>query len=178
MRFCSRCKTDKPLSSFYEVKRKSGNTFHSSWCKQCFSSKKRELSISPKSAPLEIKRCSICNEGKHNSLYTKNSRNYDGLSTHCKSCKKSIDYNCNLKRKYNITKEIYLQMKKDQNDTCKICRLEKELVVDHCHSTGKVRGLLCHLCNTLIGFAYENTDILSSAITYVNATRTKIRGSN
>jgi hypothetical protein len=43
----------------------------------------------------------------------------------------------------------------------------KKLDVDHCHSSGKVRGVLCNPCNNVLGTAKDNIDILKAAITYL-----------
>lgn len=63
-------------------------------------------------------------------------------------------------------------MFEEQNGCCKICGLHqsdigKTLSVDHNHETGQVRGLLCQRCNTVIGMARDNIDILNSAIDYL-----------
>lgn len=55
----------------------------------------------------------------------------------------------------------------NQKGLCKLCELPKKLVVDHCHETGKVRGLLCRNCNLLIGHAKEDIVILQNAINYL-----------
>ena len=60
-------------------------------------------------------------------------------------------YRGRLKYSYNLTPETLEQMKVDQNFQCKICDRVKRLAVDHCHTTGKVRGLLCFHCNSLLG---------------------------
>lgn len=55
-----------------------------------------------------------------------------------------------IKRKYGITYDDYLQMFATQNGVCKLCFRpphKKRLSIDHCHRTGKVRGLLCLQCN-------------------------------
>ena len=81
------------------------------------------------------------------------------------------------RRRYGITQEIYNILLESQEFVCKICgkpestlnnRGEvKPLSVDHCHSTGKVRGLLCHHCNVLLGRSLDNIEILYSAIEYL-----------
>lgn len=53
--------------------------------------------------------------------------------------------------------------------TCAICGDEGvKLVVDHCHDTNKVRGLLCYRCNTLLGQARDDISILLSAVIYLS----------
>jgi hypothetical protein len=67
--------------------------------------------------------------------------------------------NGELLRKYGITLDTYNTMLISQDYSCKICDYKatdnQNLCVDHCHKTGRVRGLLCHRCNTLLG-AIEN----------------------
>ena len=54
-----------------------------------------------------------------------------------------------------------------QNGKCAICDKEpNKLVVDHCHDSGKIRGLLCHSCNRSISI-FERADILNRAMKYL-----------
>ena len=84
-------------------------------------------------------------------------------------------YKADLWRFYKLTLEEYLLMVEKQQGCCKICSKhvssligkKTRLCVDHCHTTGKVRGLLCEPCNTLLGMAKDNTQILQSAIAYL-----------
>jgi hypothetical protein len=82
-----------------------------------------------------------------------------------------------LQRKYGISLLDYSQMFMAQNGKCAICHNEsggtrngeqKALAVDHCHKTGKVRGLLCEACNQAIGKFREDKTILLSAIDYLD----------
>ena len=73
-----------------------------------------------------------------------------------------------LQLKYDITQEEYARMYEEQGGRCKICGAKKDVLhVDHCHTTGKVRGLLCRHCNVGIGQMRDNVEILRSAITYL-----------
>lgn len=78
-----------------------------------------------------------------------------------------------LKWKYGITIEQYDVMLDEQGGLCAICKREenrkplRRLAVDHCHSTGKIRGLLCSRCNTAIGQFCDNPEIMKSAMSYV-----------
>ncbi len=70
-------------------------------------------------------------------------------------------------------KEEYDKMFDEQQGCCKICKtniryLNRGLMVDHCHITYKVRGLLCNNCNTILGMAKDNRDILNECINYLN----------
>ncbi len=77
-----------------------------------------------------------------------------------------------LKRKYGITLEAYDAMLKEQGGVCAICKQENKhkypFPVDHCHTTGKIRGILCHNCNLILGNAKDNSDILRAAIGYLD----------
>jgi hypothetical protein len=80
-----------------------------------------------------------------------------------------------LKKKYGITLEAYELLRKAQKYKCALCRIPLDTgiaVVDHCHKTGKVRGILHSNCNALIGFAKEDTKILNLAVKYIVRTRT------
>lgn len=70
--------------------------------------------------------------------------------------------------KYGLTYEEYQTMLVEQNGECAICSkvLEKPCI-DHCHTTGKVRGLLCNSCNTGLGHFKDNPDSLEAAIRYL-----------
>lgn len=80
---------------------------------------------------------------------------------------------CYLMRNYGISLRRYYEMVKDQGNRCAICRRTKSECgiawwpVDHNHATERVRGLLCRNCNTSIGFAKENPNVLNSAIEYL-----------
>jgi hypothetical protein len=80
---------------------------------------------------------------------------------------------------YSITPEEYKRMLDKQNGLCAICGSEgkggrgitRKLVVDHCHETGTIRGLLCANCNTGIGLLKENKSTLAAAIHYIEESK-------
>ena len=74
-------------------------------------------------------------------------------------------------RKYGLSKEQFKIMLEDQDNSCLICNIlfDEAPHVDHCHKTGKVRGLLCRHCNMLLGFARDNKKTLQSAIHYLKS---------
>jgi hypothetical protein len=80
-----------------------------------------------------------------------------------------------LLRKYGLTEDDYSLMLASQNYACAICKSTdpndrwNRFHVDHCHKSGKVRGLLCTQCNTGLGKFYDNIDSLSEAIRYLKS---------
>ena len=104
------------------------------------------------------------------------------LRGECKKCK-NLDQkkkysperrkNNHLKRLYGITLDEYKQMFENQNGQCLICKTtnptgkNKSFHVDHDHESNKIRGLLCHSCNLMIGQAKDNVQTLQSAIEYL-----------
>jgi hypothetical protein len=77
-----------------------------------------------------------------------------------------------LKKEYGIGIDDYNKMFNEQNGACYICKkhqseLNSTLAVDHCHKTGKVRGLLCYKCNTALGLIYESIGSLINMIDYI-----------
>jgi hypothetical protein len=89
-----------------------------------------------------------------------------------------VEHNGHLKRTFGITREDFNQMMGSQNGVCDICKNPesrknpttgkiKHLCVDHCHTTGKVRGLLCFACNSSLGKFKDSIPTLENAITYL-----------
>ncbi len=76
-----------------------------------------------------------------------------------------------IKKMYGLTKDEWLEMLESQNNSCKICNTYSDDLgffhTDHDHDSGKVRGLLCKNCNTILGHAKDNIDILNNAIKYL-----------
>lgn len=71
-----------------------------------------------------------------------------------------------VKRIFGITIEEYNKFFKEQNK-CQICGSIKQLGLDHCHSTMKIRGVLCYNCNVAIGFFKDNVSLMKKAIKYI-----------
>jgi hypothetical protein len=82
-----------------------------------------------------------------------------------------------LKRYYGLSLNDYAEMYRQQDGKCAICcqpEVNKDrhgnvrvLAVDHCHATGSVRKLLCYACNSLLGQAKDNPDVLRAAADYL-----------
>lgn len=130
-----------------------------------------------------MKKCRICKqEFPEDNFYKSSARTRDGLRHECKSCynSKSLDYYSKNKEtlsskrkdyyyrsKYGLSVGEVSELKTEFNNECYICG-EKETVVDHCHTTGKVRGVLCNRCNQGLGSFRDNKTYLKKAIRYLD----------
>jgi hypothetical protein len=101
-----------------------------------------------------MKQCNTCGEVKPLSEY---SRNRGGRLARCKPCAKPSAQDrlkAHLKHTYGLTYEEWDGMVRKQAGRCGICNdapADRDLVVDHCHATGRVRELLCRQCNIAAG---------------------------
>ena len=137
MYLCKACEVEKPLTEFHRSK--SNQTGHSFRCKPCECARQQ--------ARRERR-------GEVHKRYMRNNL---------------------LTNKYGITLAEYEAMVQRQEGLCAICRQPqrggndrtRELVVDHDHLTGEVRGLLCTLCNGGLGFFGDSLSHLRSAIAYL-----------
>ena len=84
-----------------------------------------------------------------------------------------------LQREYKINYSEYMDMLKNQDEKCAISGSEGfkmqahhkiKLVVDHCHATGRVRGMLCHNCNRGLGLFQDSVKFLQTASSYLQKT--------
>jgi hypothetical protein len=80
-----------------------------------------------------------------------------------------------LKRRYGITPEDLDGMVASQGGACLICReplvrVRGQFAVDHCHTTKRVRGVLCHSCNTHVGFYEKGAHLRSAIASYLGET--------
>lgn len=131
------------------------------------------------------KRCKKCAQEKDESYFYGFYDRWAGktyLSARCKPCHqeyKKSNPNTSRNRKaeklqlrYGLTYDQWDEMRAAEDYRCMICGISedemgKRLDVDHCHDSGKVRGLLCNPCNTMLGHARDNTAVLESAAKYL-----------
>ena len=141
-----------------------------------------------------MKTCPTCKQQKPFSAFHKNRATKDGYQWHCIDCRQAIDSrpaklaqdraryhspagkaawrDSNYRRTYGISLADFNAMLDGQNGCCAICRAQKPggkgtWHVDHSHSSGEVRGLLCANCNVLLGLAADSPDRLDAAATYL-----------
>jgi hypothetical protein len=166
MKKCLKCLLEKPLSDFGTRSRNSDGK--RGRCKECEKIDRAAYLSTPEAQA--ITKAAAKNhywrnrdvERKRQSEWAKN--NQEHLFHYRRKA---------LLAKYGITTEIYLSMLSAQGHSCKICGTKnpgtrcKFFFVDHCHRTGRVRGLLCAHCNLAIGQFGDKPDIIFRASVYV-----------
>jgi hypothetical protein len=155
MKKCSKCGVEKSLDGFHRDSRRSdGRHKH---CKECV----------------------LTRVAKYRADNIDKVRAAQRLS---KQRRPDVYRNKNLKYNYGITLDDYNQMLAEQDGRCAICRQPetmihpksgqtKELAVDHCHTTGQVRGLLCNRCNTTIGLFNDDPTVIEAAAQYLKTAK-------
>lgn len=95
-------------------------------------------------------------------------------ATHHRDRKKALReaaHGRSILKAYGITKEQYEELYADQGGACYICQRAngktRKLAVDHDHETGYVRGLLCSVCNKMLGHARDNPAMFDIAANYL-----------
>lgn len=138
--------------------------------------------------------CSVCKEDKDYSEFWNSKKSKDGKGYRCKPCDTAARHsykeknrevvkvrqrNQHLEMKYGITSEEYDKMLEAQGGCCAVCGTDKptgegsfqrhlkNMAVDHCHETGRVRGLLCNKCNRGIGLLRDDPELLRKAADYL-----------
>jgi hypothetical protein len=131
------------------------------------------------------KYCGTCKQTKPITEFANNKVKKDGLQERCKECTKthyqktkhlrskpsSEDKRRWLMSSYGLTVEAFNKMFSDQQGLCAICGTSEwgrpSPSIDHCHTSGKVRGLLCNNCNRGLGLFKDNFTFLMKAAHYV-----------
>ena len=133
-------------------------------CKRCKETKElSEFKISKrKEKTWYMNTCITCENEKYMENYYKNH----------KENKEALRHKIR-KHMYGISKEDFYLLLEKQNYSCAICNTTTpggrgDWHVDHNHDTGKIRGLLCHCCNTGLGLFKDNVDLLDKAKEYLN----------
>ena len=126
---------------------------------------------------IETKVCTNCLQILSLTEFISVAVNKDGLAYHCKECRSYRSKIHSLRTKYGLSMKDYEEMLAAQNGTCMICEKPetakdsyggiKMLAVDHEHSTGQIRGLLCSNCNRGLGFFQDDPDLLELAANYL-----------
>ncbi|MDO3651295.1 endonuclease domain-containing protein [Nocardia mangyaensis] len=161
---CNDCCEFLSLNEFHNNKR--NNDGKSNKCRNC--TRIRERRHVEKSKPVSEKLCKGCNRILSSAMYHKNAGKRSGLCEKCKDCRNTEI----VEKRYNLKKGKLAILKHRANNACEICKESVELLaVDHCHTTNKVRGLLCSNCNNGLGRFKDNTEYLNNAINYLQESK-------
>lgn len=174
MKKCSKCKVEKPLDQFSKDESRRDNL--SPTCKPCIKNYHKEYYLRNRENVTEKVRKryeenpNLALERSKRRYETNKQERLEQIRQWRGNNKHKIRW-YGLKAKYGITKEEYESLIEKQNNVCAICKMEntngKPLCVDHEHSTGKIRGLLCFSCNTALGLMKEHSCLLREAATYL-----------
>ena len=146
MKVCYKCGVEKSLSDFHVAKQGKYAPILKSFCKECMREYQKE-------------KYKFLDEDKKRKRREKNP---------CNTFEWRQQYR--LKNRFGLTTEEFSAMVLEQNNKCKICECEMDVPqIDHNHTTGEVRSLLCRCCNTSLGLVKEDTKILYNMISYINA---------
>lgn len=131
------------------------------------------------------RKCTKCGEEKPltNEYFTKDKHDKSGFTYRCSKCRNAASYEWNRLNKDKVKeanlknrdkrKDFYNEKSESQEGKCQICGKtemnykNKVLCVDHNHSTGQIRGLLCGLCNSGLGKFLEDKQLFINAIKYI-----------
>lgn len=177
-KICMTCNKELPKLEF-NIKRttKDGLQYN---CKDCFEKEqiiRRKKLKNRNISALDLsgkKICCSCKKEYDKINFWKDLSVSDGLDYKCKYCASKDAWILKLK-KYNLTQELYNKLLNKQENKCPICKKtfssNLKPVIDHCHESGKVRGLLCSNCNTALGLLFEKEYNFLEAISYLNKNR-------
>lgn len=124
-----------------------------------------------------FKKCTLCTKLKSVSKFTTNLRGLCGLHNRCNACRREFaksQPSTELRGVQGLSKALLLRR---YTGCCEICGVKAfashkvSLSIDHDHHTNKVRGLLCHNCNLMLGHAKDNPLILELTIKYLEKYR-------
>lgn len=155
-KICIKCNEEKPHSDFYK---------HMGRCKVCHNTRVREWQ---KRNPDKVVEARNRWRSKPDSSAKELAAAKSWQKRHPKAVVKNSMRQC--LRVYGLSVEDYYEMVNKQSGKCYICGIipSRRLYVDHNHTTGKVRKLLCSHCNLMLGMVKESTETLEKAIQYLH----------
>lgn len=112
--------------------------------------------------------CTHCKLNKPTREYLKDTRYTNGHRNTCNRCRTKQVLNCQRKKKYGMGTVEYEEFFKKHNHSCDVCGAEDRLGVDHCHTSGAARGLLCSRCNTALGMVNDDIEVLEGLVGYLS----------
>lgn len=150
IKMCKRCKKERPLRTFSKCSGSKGGRKH------------------------------VCNKCRSFGNFMRTNPTPDAIRKYKENYRQRENRDPNepnrwkaLRTKYGLSKSRYETFERQQEYRCAICRTDRPggrfdvLVVDHCHDTGRVRGLLCNACNVALGRFGDTPDAIRKVYEYV-----------
>lgn len=161
---CTKCGKRKRLKYFY--KHKTTRDGYHTQCKKCC--RKISDEWAKKNWNKVLKSCRKYYKNNRQKIYERKKNKWKKHPIK----RKRYQQEKHLKYKFNLTLKEYKILIEKQKGKCLICNKKpknkiKKLSIDHDHKTGKIRGLLCHNCNVIIGLAHEDIKILKNIAKYL-----------
>ncbi|MET8943653.1 endonuclease VII domain-containing protein [Streptomyces sp. NPDC004542] len=167
-----RCAECKPHAAF--ARKRSSLDGLQRHCRDCASDchRSRQQSLGKKvrpraEVPVGHELCLKCGQVKPPGEGHRNAWASDGLPTRCKACRASEGRADHLRRQYGLTEAERVELIAAQGGVCCTCLAAPPVHVDHCHETGRVRGVLCFSCNAALGQFKDQPDAIRRAAAYV-----------
>lgn len=168
MKICNKCKETKPPGAFYKDRYSS--------CKKCEIKRVTEFKEIYRARwqvenPYELtkqKKCPRCRKIQPGENFARDAIRRDGLHQHCKTC----DRNRKIKSKYGLNHDDAMALWSLQGGKCGLCNKSvrfpgKQSVIDHCHTEGHVRGILCQTCNKGLGMLGDTPERIRLVLNYL-----------
>lgn len=113
--------------------------------------------------------CTRCNQEKPATLefFPPHNKKRNGMDSWCRECRSTYRNEINRGRFRSTISDADLKTMKQTTHECVICGANEPLVVDHDHSTGRVRGMLCNHCNRGLGHFRDDPMLLEFAQVYL-----------
>lgn len=158
---CGKCGETKPLSKFRaDARMRSG---YRNTCVPCVYAQRKEWRTTPEG------KAKVAALAKHWREETEQGRAYWYERSQTLQAKRDSEKDSVVPYQ-PLSYEEYKRRLSEQGGVCGICNMppdRKRLALDHCHKTGKSRGLLCCRCNFALGYLNDSTDLLKAAIHYL-----------
>lgn len=171
-RKCSACQKVLPASAFASNRSRPDGLQAN--CRECAAEYyRRSQEAKGKTVRVKVpvprghKRCPQGEEIKPHSQWERNKTSSDGWASYCRDCRVARNRVSYFQRKYGLTPTELDAMVAEQQGICCICLTGPAEHVDHCHETGRVRGVLCFNCNSAIGKLGDDPDVIRRAIAYL-----------
>ncbi|MGM9337489.1 endonuclease VII domain-containing protein [Streptomyces murinus] len=173
---CGKCGRDLPRAAFARDRNRRDGL--QPYCRECVAEygaahyrRRREAmgkTVRQKVAvPAGHKRCPQCQEVKPHAQWERHKSSSDGWASYCRTCRAGRNRTSYFKRKYGLTEAERDSLIVSQGGVCCICLAAPPAHVDHCHETGRVRGVLCFSCNAALGQFKDQPEVIRRAAAYV-----------